>query len=344
VDDKLFLPSNCTTIKFYDEFLVTLSRHYKRVPMVQPIISLEKCSFIDSAILPNLVLLGMYLMQFHKNKITLAIGRDYRLISYLQNSQFFRIAKPYYFYDSDLSETSMYDYRPEHRIDEYNHLSNNYYSLKDNKLRVDYRDSLFETLRYKTVPKNFKTIITDVLKDPDDIYNTLNIVTELISNGMLYSYSPTISSVQTNKYKTIISVSDIGIGFRKSLDQKEDFKTKQLSNMRLLKSKYKGIGKGLDDYLSIMDALVYSSNQNRSNLWALKNLITSNHGIFRIHCMSTQVVFTYSRCEKCHKEAKECTICLLDGYRTLKSVSPVRFYDVIYPGVHIEAEFDRLEV
>ena len=178
----------------------------------------------------------------------------------------------------------------------------------------------------------------------------LAILTELITNAVLYSGSHCSAMLQRIGNITKISISDGGVGFGYSLEKKKEKFGKEYRNVfdefsSVEQEKYK-------NFLYIFETLSYSKEKEertaRENLYTLLKTVLKKHGesefqegTIRIHYEDTQIIMTSNKCSDCNKFApKECAKCLLRNYNPAIEVSKsnLRFFDGFFKGVHIEVE------
>jgi len=337
------LNKNMTSFLFYNETLKEIREYYRsakyRINKQPPIISFENVEYIDSSVITCVIALGLYLKNYHNDNIVLEFKYNPNLLKTLYDVKFFIISKKldiFCFDNNLLGGFSDIEHRKDHKMHFYEHM-NEYYQISDDNQKIKYKDTLFEYLRYNIIPNNYLQIIKDKdVFNSNEVSDVLNIFSEIICNAILYSKSYSFTNIHTDKYKTLISISDIGIGFENSLKQKKSFDYPIYQKYK--NNNYSDITEKLRDFIMIFESLNYSMHQDRQNLWKLKNLIVKNGGTFRIHYNTTQIVFTHSRCHNCLKDSYECSICLLQDYNTNLHVSPVRIFDTKFPGVHIEIE------
>ncbi|WP_297423927.1 hypothetical protein [Clostridium sp.] len=342
---ELNLRERVTSLTLYEDFIYKLNKWYRSGNGLEnPIIDLSEVEWIDALAIPNILVIGNIMRSFHGKPIRLILPSDLRLVNFMRTSNFFLVSNlgniNLFDYDVDLVERAAYfidnENRDKHKIHYYKpELS--YYLIEKEEEQLKYRASMYESIRYIVAPNQYK----DVLMDQDvlserELNVLLDIISEIICNSILYSKSISYSFIQTDKYKSNFSISDSGIGFKKSLLNKNNVKT-------YLFDLYKNIldYNQFEDFIVIMDVLFYSMNQNRRNLWSLKEIIVSSGGTLRIHNNSTQVVFTSKKCAGCYKGADECFKCLLDAYK--KGHSNLRIFKAKLRGVHIEVELKNNE-
>jgi hypothetical protein len=360
-----------TTYCFYNLFLKELQDHYANTKE-PPIFSIEKLTRIDPIVLPNLLGLGFYLSKYHKSPIELRLSYNPKLLYYLFKADFFKYGgKP-----DDINPTGLnifkfddrfiggfYNYiekeqREEHRL-------HYYLPLSPSNRSMDSHDLLVEDLTLFTLREHFEKVLLDIIP-LSSIDSAIESIAEPISNGILHSGSITWAISQTTPApftKTVLSIVDVGIGFKESL--KLNKIEKYIIPAIIKKGKLKDY---LEDFYYIFESLCFSILKNRSGLidFILK---IAEKGTIRIHYNSTQILFTPRILEsipglkECRKDVlrefhennsiskatqeraiKEIIFLSelhLKLYSSNKKYSPVRIYDVIFKGVHIEFELPK---
>lgn len=69
----IYFDEKVTSFYFCDIFLKKLSEHYKNNGNIKPAISFENVQYIDNLVIPNLILLGIYLRNHHNGAIELKL-------------------------------------------------------------------------------------------------------------------------------------------------------------------------------------------------------------------------------------------------------------------------------
>jgi hypothetical protein len=230
---------------------------------------------------------------------------------------------------------------------------------------MDSHDLLVEDLTLFTLREHFEKVLLDIIP-LSSIDSAIESIAEPISNGILHSGSITWAISQTTPApftKTVLSIVDVGIGFKESL--KLNKIEKYIIPAIIKKGKLKDY---LEDFYYIFESLCFSILKNRSGLidFILK---IAEKGTIRIHYNSTQILFTPRILEsipglkECRKDVlrefhennsiskatqeraiKEIIFLSelhLKLYSSNKKYSPVRIYDVIFKGVHIEFELPK---
>jgi len=349
---------------FYTFLLPEIQKYVENNNGNVPIISFKKLNRINPLVLPNLLAVGSYLKRLNKDKpIILLINNNPWLNCYLEYTRFFSICG-----DEQgglnifkFEKNFLGGYPPQkpkliHRLYEYPPIDGD---IQDEK----FRDDLNMTLTSVDLEDQFGTILMNSVQESllKDVY--YESIAEPISNGMLHSNSYTWAIAQSfpeRESKTVLSISDAGIGFEKSLQKNPNYHfyiiEKAESTKRLKED-------NLRDFYFIMEALFYSLIKKRSGLIDFI-IFTASKGIVRIHYNSTQILFAprifykvnslitiREKIKNEHKEHGKITenifkkaideiIKLSDillSYRSNDTrFSAVRIFDVIFEGVHIE--------
>ena len=379
---KIYFIGNITSFVFYNQLFTALREHYKENGIsVDPVFSLVHVVRFDPLVVPNLISLGFILKSIHKKPTLLEIAST-NATKFLDNGGFFRAVGPsnlfseeldtdgsgvgrtikqetgYEIYAYEPKKLGFYNYsnfsdpyNPDHRVYVYKDESYTYYS---NFIRDDVSEEelgIIRSEKYQELKPFIENRYWNVLKKLNNSNKriVLGILTEIITNAVLYSASHCSAMLQTKGNETKISISDCGVGLEYSFGKKREKFGKEFKNVFNEFSsdeqvKYK-------DFLYIFETLCYSKEKSiaRVNLFTLLEIVLKKRnsnsnieeGTIRIHYNSTQVILTSNRCSKCSKfDPKNCARCLINGYNTAIEVSKssLRFFDSTFKGVHIEVE------
>ncbi|WP_461788242.1 hypothetical protein [Pedobacter sp.] len=312
-----------TPFKFYTEFLDDVANFYRQ--KTDDKISFVLFEFgdedltakysIDPIVLPLLLSLIEQLRLFHGEKLDLKLynnGSTQNILEFLVNCDFFHVIgdnqNPNYPIGRNILEYKQEHTRPfgskpirkEHRIHSY--------SINDDNLRTsligytkeeDKRDYLLSHYTYKA-QEHFYDLLYENPLTADAKNSYLDIISELITNAVLYSDSNAYVLMFSDRYKTKFSISDNGVGFKATLSNKKEnyyYKPFALKDA-LLKS-----SNGLSDIhltfqenLSvILETLFYSSLKDRKGLFDLMtNVVVESLGYLRIHNDNCQIIISPS--------------------------------------------------
>jgi hypothetical protein len=178
------------------------------------------------------------------------------------------------------------------------------YSLNDDNLKnklIEFnegesakRDYLVEYYTYKV-----KEHFYDLLFENDTTNHLTNefieILAELITNGVLHSKSDAFVLMFSDKFKTKFAISDNGIGLYESLNNKKDA-SEFYVKFELLKSLSSSFPLRIDEkiknsVLILFETLYYSMLKDRQGLFDLMcNVVIDCSGYFRLHTDNAQII------------------------------------------------------
>ncbi|GAB3417276.1 hypothetical protein [Niabella aquatica] len=264
---------------------------------------------IDPITIPLLLSLMEQLSKFYEEPLKFHLFNNKATkdsLNFLFKSGFFNIAgsnnySPYgrnilNFDINYLGGFGQKDPRPEHRV--------RCYSLFDNSLKKrltnyksedEQRDFLISEYVY-LVREHFQ----ELLFDNDNTYLNsdyyIEILSELITNGVLHSKSNTFALMFVNQFSTKFSISDNGIGFEESLKlKKEGFLYKpnelksSLDELRLLNIN----DRILHNLNYVVETLFFSSLKDRRGLFDLMvSVVLNSNGYFRLHSENSQIIIS----------------------------------------------------
>lgn len=266
---------------------------------------------IEPITIPLLLSLVEQLSKFYKKPIELILYNNLatkKILKFLYQSDFFYVAgnnkNPVFpigrniisFNEVYIGEFIKKQQRPEHKV--------RCYSLDDNDLRLqmqrfnnddDKRDFLISEYIY-IVREHFQELLFDNEQTSLNLDFYVEVLSELITNGVLHSKSNTFALMFVNKYSTKFSISDNGIGFAESLKHKqEDFLyrplelKKEIDQIKSLKIN----GLILDNFNFIIETLYFSSLKNRKGLFDLMlSVVLESNGYFRLHSENSQIIIS----------------------------------------------------
>ncbi|MCF7560908.1 hypothetical protein L3X39_09700 [Sabulilitoribacter multivorans] len=307
-----------TTFSFYSSFLKQVALYIKdkndiKFKLVENGDNLifDSNYRIDPITIPLLLSLIEQLSKFYKKPIELSLFNNHAtkdVLKFLHKSDFFYLSgnnkNPYFpygrkildFNEAYLGNFAKKDPRPEHRV--------RCYSLNDNnlseKLKIfkdedERRDFLISEYIY-TVREHFQELLFDNISTAEDTDFYIEILSELITNGVLHSKSNTFALMFVNRYSTKFSISDNGIGFEESLKSKNEsyiYKPSELKH-KLDKIKILKVNdKVLNNLNFIMETLYFSTLKNRRGLFDLMaSVVLDTNGYFRLHNDNAQIIIS----------------------------------------------------
>lgn len=312
-----------TPFNFYVDFIKRVTDFYKRngrEEIIQFSLIQEndfEASFciyyFDPITIPIFLSLSEQLKNFHKCSLPLALSNNNginQVLEFLYRADFFYVSGnntlPTYpkgkqifsFNDGYLGNFKGSNQRIEHKVrcysvedDELNKvveldipdeekrdLINEYYTIK---VQNQFSDLLFENTNTEKLQSFF-----------------VEVLSELITNGVIHSKSNVYALMFLDKYKTKFSISDNGIGLFNSLNEKKEcfyYKKFEFSNEIL---KFKKIKLNVDENIknnlfAIFETLYYSMLKNRKGLFDLMcNVVLNCNGYFRLHNENSQIIIS----------------------------------------------------
>lgn len=312
----LYEDKSHTPFVFYSDFLKKIAAFYKenktnelKITLINDdnIDYLNNKYYIDPITLPLLLSLFQQLKNYHNNPIELSLSNtpnSIAVLEYLYRSDFFNIAgnqKEQFFplgknilkfNDIYLGGFKGKLIRTDHKLRCYSLQDEELNNLKDDDSST--RDYLIEHYSIK-VREHFY----DLLFENETTHHLTNefveILSELITNGVLHSKSDAFVLMFSDKYKTKFSISDNGIGLFESLKNKNetiDFYTKFEVFNAILKSFPIKSDLAIKSSVSILfETLYYSMLKDRQGLFDLMcNVVLKCSGYFRLHSENAQII------------------------------------------------------
>lgn len=307
-----------TPFYFYTEFLSSVAHYYKDNSKEKIVFFLigekENESFFssyyfDPISIPLFLSLVDQLSKFHKEPIKLELfntNSTKNVLAFLERADFFKIAgnsnsnskNILIFNKGYLGEYKTLEQRPEHRVRSYS-LNEDLIKERLRGLKSEQqRDFLIEYYTYK-VKEHFEDILKETNQNEDVVFDYVQIMSELITNGVLHSFSDVYALMFTDNEKTSFSISDNGIGLYESLLLKED---KMLNGNYTLFDLYKEIFKTVEltvddkikeSFYSIFETLFYSILKDRKGLFDLMaTVVLNSNGYFRLHNNNAQIIIS----------------------------------------------------
>lgn len=378
---KIYFVGNITSFMFYNQLFSALREHYKKNGVsTAPVFSFVHVDRIDPLVVPNLISLGFILKSIHNKPTRLEIAST-NATKFLDNGWFFKAVGPKSIFEEELdidgsgilhtirqvTGYGLYDFEPkmlgfynfsnvskpfnpDHRVYVYKEDSYSYYSKFIQEDIYEEELGIIRSEKYQELKPIVEKRYWNILKTLNDNNRRtiLDILTEIITNAVLYSGSHCSAMLQTKDNTTKISISDYGVGLEYSFKKRQekfggDYTKVFNSFSSDEREKYK-------NFLYIFEALHYSKEKSvaRDNLYTLLSVVLrkyDNYGVeegtIRIHHNDTQVIMTSKRCLKCTKFAPDvCAKCLLSEYNPANEVSTsnLRFFDGRFSGIHVEVE------
>jgi hypothetical protein len=307
-----------TPFYFYTDFLSSVANFYRENPKDKIVFFLigenENESFFntyyfDPISIPLFLSLVDQLSKHQKEAIQLELyntNSTKNVLAFLERADFFKIVgkdnsigKNILNFNKDfLGFYKTSDQRPEHKVRFFSLneglIKNNIYELRPEQQR----DYLIEYYTYK-VKEHFEDILKESRQSDEVVFDYVQIMSELITNGVLHSLSDVYSLMFTNNEKTSFSISDNGIGLFESLLLKqekvinESYKLFDLYSEMIDNTPLKVDNKIKESFYSIFEALFYSILKDRKGLFDLMTTVVLNsNGYFRLHNNNAQIIIS----------------------------------------------------
>lgn len=304
---------NFTPLFFYTEFLTKLASFYRENKNEEIRFRLfekgddeifNSSYSIDPISIPLLLSIIEQLSKFHKKPLELLLNNNHatlNVLEFLFRANFFNTISTskkgsnILQYDSDyLGAFLGNEIRKEHIIraykkEDYTSLD---FSIPDEILL---RDQVNALTAYN-VQNHFQELLFDNDNTSNNHNTYIDILSELITNGVIHSQSTTYAMMFVDKYQTKFSISDNGIGLKNSLSSKNSFpfyyQKNELRNS--INLNIDSIDKYfIDNLVDIFEILFYSSLKERKGLFDLMiNVVIKSNGYFRIHTDNCQIIIS----------------------------------------------------
>ncbi len=309
---------NLTTFSFYSSFLREVAIYIKENQNIDfklvengDDLIFDSNYRIDAITIPLLLSLIEQLSKYYQKPLELSLFNNQatkEVLKFLYKSDFFNIAGnntnpnfPYgrnilTFDDAYLGNFPKKDPRPEHKVRCYSLYDNNLLDqLKTFTNEDEERDFLISEYTY-IVREHFQELLFDNINTNDQSDFYIEILSELITNGVLHSKSNTYALMFVNNFATKFSISDNGIGFEESLKSKNGnfiYNPLELKN-KLDKINILKINDKIFNNLNyIIETLFYSALKDRRGLFDLMtSVVLNSNGYFRLHYDNAQIIIS----------------------------------------------------
>lgn len=306
-----------TPLIFYRDFLKKLANFYREQPSEEIVFRLfgngddeiyNSVYRIDPIALPLLLSIIEQLSKFHKTPLRLLLNNNHAtssVLEFLYRANFFKTAGDRDYYNQNGNSIITYkeaylgafkgkEIRKDHLIRSYrkDDYSNIDFQLSDDILLRDQINSM--TSYY--VQEHFRELLFDNLNTLEYHNTYIDILSELITNGVMHSGSTTYAMMFVDKYRTKFSISDNGIGLKQSLEAKTSFPFYYTKNefKDSVQKKTTSFSKyHIENLVDIFEALYYSSLKEREGIFDLMlNVVINSKGYFRLHTDNCQIIVT----------------------------------------------------
>ncbi len=307
---------------FYTDFLKEIAMAYKAFPNGKIQFTLtdegeysffESTYRIDPIAIPLLLSISQQLKKFHNEPIDLILYNTrgtVDVLEFLYLSDFFYLSGSnklsqfptgqniYHFNEQLIGSLKGRIIKAQHKIRGYSIDDNNVKAIKEQYKENEevLRDVLVEHYTY-LVKEHFLALLYENKFTSSQHNLFINILSELITNGVIHSKSSAFALMFVDRFKTKFSISDNGIGFTESLKCKKAnnyYKPYELTTLLNNKNYFKNINENIiNNLISIFEALFYSFMKNRRGIFDLMiNVVLNSQGYFRLHSENSQIIIS----------------------------------------------------
>lgn len=260
---------------------------------------------IDGNVIPNLILLGSWIESKTHSVPMIRLGQDFQagyLKKYLDGIGFYKFTYGVFMYED---EDDKYCGYAGAEMDKKNGTMYFPYPLKelqeveseDQKKEILTRDvedakrSIFQTifLFLSSYMKKYCKFGSD-----DVIDRTADIMSQIVSNSILWGESEAYATIQANhkRKQIIVAVSDKGIGMRECIERKRKHPSYLKDGYHFFKTK------ALSEFESIVQSIYYRKDSDVYGIYNVIKDVLDLNGIVRIHSNDVQVILTDKTKEK----------------------------------------------
>lgn len=313
-----------TSFYFYTDFIKRVADFYRATSsksLIQFNLIQENdfeatfCTYyFDPISIPVILSLCEQLKNYHNRSLPLFLSNNNginQVLEFLYKADFFFVSgnnlnpnfpvgkKIFSFQEGYLGNFTGKNQRVEHKVRCYSIADDNLYDITNSEASDENkRDVIIEYYTIK-VQNHFSELLFEnsVTEKLQSFF--VEVLAELITNGVLHSKSNVYALMFLDKYKTKFSISDNGIGLYSSLTEKKDcfYYSKFVFTDEILRSKQ--IKLNVDENIknnlfAIFETLYYSMLKNRKGLFDLMcNVVLKCNGYFRLHNENSQIIISH---------------------------------------------------
>lgn len=331
----IVVPENVTSYVFYNEIMNDVFDSFDETDIENFIFDFSKVNFINPKVFPNLLSLGIILKNYLKKSPQIYFIPNPNLFKYLDEIKFFYINRKFGIFE--LNEDVIGGYSTDTRGMAEN-CAIHFFDVNTRKKEIFEKYSNYYLLALKN--KHIKD---------EKARRLIDIISEFTENACIHSETGSFvsSQINTNKY-FYVSISDYGIGFRKSFGKKEKEKGYLPQFYRQFPdSSYINL-------FSIIEAIFYNSKKKVYGIFSGIKAVLELNGTIRIHSTDTQLILTKSNFEKYllvdiqNEDEKNDFVNSFAGSLMLSpqkelQYSALRLTRYKFKGVHIEIEIPLIQ-
>jgi len=312
-----------TPFYFYTDFIKRVADFYKgtgRDEIIQFNLIQEndfEASFciyyFDPISIPVFLSLCEQLKNYHGQSLPLFLSNNHginQVLEFLYRADFFYLAgdnanpnypigkKIFSFAEGYLGNFQGKSQRVEHKVRSYSIGDDSLINIVESEISDEEKRDIINEYYTIKVQNQFSDLLFENSNTEKLQSFFVEVLAELITNGVLHSKSNVYALMFLDRYKTKFSISDNGIGLSSSLNEKKDcfYYTKfEFSNEVLKSNKIKlNVDENIKNNLfAIFETLYYSMLKNRKGLFDLMcNVVLRCNGYFRLHNENSQIIIS----------------------------------------------------
>lgn len=266
---------------------------------------------IDPIAIPLLLSIVEQLSKYHRKPLDLFLYNNHatkEVLEFLYNANFFKTVGQINYYNFHgnnilnfneiyLGEFKGKQIRKDHVIRAYKKTDYPDVDFTNETIyeEIILRDNVNSRTAYY-IQEHFAELLFDNEYTLENHNTYIDVLAELVTNGVLHSQSTTYAIMFVDKSKAKFSISDNGIGLKDSLNSKNDFPfyyEKEDFRRTISKSNLKFDKHYIENLLDIFETLFYSSLKERKGLFDLMiTVVLKSNGRFRLHTDNCQIIIS----------------------------------------------------
>lgn len=312
-----------TPFYFYTDFIKRIAEFYKSTNNKSTIqfnliqendFDASFCNYyFDPISIPIFLSLCEQLKNYHSESLNLYLSNNIginQVLEFLYRADFFYLSgnnfnpnypygkKIFSFEEGYLGNFIGKKQRVEHKVRSYSIDDDNLNNIVDSKISDEEKRDLVNEYYTIKVQNQFSDLLFENSNTEKLQSFFVEVLAELITNGVLHSNSNVYALMFFDRYKTKFSISDNGIGLFSSLNQKKDsfyYSKFEFYNQILKTNEIKiNVDQNIKKNLFVIfETLYYSMLKNRKGLFDLMcNVVLKCNGYFRLHNENSQIIIS----------------------------------------------------
>lgn len=332
----VYFEVDATSFDLYHNVIPQLHNYFDMKSPSKLILDFSHVDFVSPLVIPNILTVGYILKSFFGEPVELLIPWKPKLLSYLYEVGFLRIAKEYELFAIDEGYIGGLDL---------GHLYPGCFTYCFGP-ELDYEDIRYQLMGSISIINELAEKTIKKLDEKGE--QLLNLLTEVCYNACIHSNNMCFATIQTNLIdsnrhkKAYLSISDCGQGFFNTLNTK--FVNGNGAPLLLGKDEFAALEPDYQNFYSILEAVLYRQHYKIFGLYQVIDNVISANGVVRVHCFDTQIVFTRDSFKKYLNEPAKLLKSLKEKFEKVVTeeldikFSPIRKTLTKLKGVHIEIE------